>query len=150
MCVIINIEERRYMAEETLKTRVLLVDDDAILLEMYKERLEFAGYNVITAKNGEEALAKATETLPHVILLDIMMPKVNGFDVLNILRNTPETKNIPVIILTALTQDTHKKKGLEEGANDYVVKSETMPKEVLKKIEKVIAQNKENLEKNSR
>lgn len=120
------------------KTRILLVDDDTTLLDMYKERLLMSNYEVITASNGEEALAKAVETLPHVILLDIMMPKINGFDVLNIVKTTTETKDIPVIMLTALTQDTHRQKGITNGAAAYIVKSETMPKDVIAKIEEVI------------
>jgi len=131
------------------KTRVLLVDDDITLLDMYKERLQMAGYEIITASNGEEALSKATETLPHVILLDVMMPKINGFDTLNILKSTAETKDIPVIILTALTQDNHRQKGMSDGASDYVVKSEVMPKEVVAKIEKVVAARKNQLERSA-
>lgn len=130
---------------ESPKTRVLVVDDDSTLLDMYKERLVSSGYEVITAPNGEIALAKVVETLPHVILLDVMMPKINGFDVLNIVKSSPETKNIPVIILTALSQENHKQKGIADGASDYIVKSEVMPKEVVEKIEKVIAQNKQKL-----
>ena len=128
------------------KTRVLVVDDDKTLLNMYKERLEASGYQVITAVNGEIALSKAVETLPHIILLDIMMPKENGFDVLNIVKSTPETKNIPVIILTALTQENHKQKGIADGADDYIIKSEVMPKQVVQKIEKVISEHRKKIE----
>lgn len=132
------------------KTRILLVDDDTTLLEMYKERLEMGAYEVTTASNGEEALAKAVETLPQVVLLDVMMPKINGFDVLNILKTTAETKNIPVIMLTALTQDTHRQKGLSNGAAAYIVKSETMPKDVIAKIEEVIAKNSNSLDQGTK
>ncbi len=131
------------------KTRVLVVDDDKTLLDMYKERLEASGYDVITAPNGEVALSKAVESLPHVMLLDVMMPKVNGFDVLNIIKSTPETKNIPVIILTSLSQENHKQKGIADGASDYIVKSEVMPKEVVEKIENVIAENRKKIEQSA-
>ena len=127
------------------KTRVLIVDDDVTLLEMYKERLAAEGYEVTTASNGEEGLARAVDILPQLILLDLMMPKVNGFDVLDILKTTPETKNIPIIILTALIQDTNKQRGLKSGAADYIVKSETMPKEVIEKIKSVIEKNIKNI-----
>lgn len=137
------------MTNQDAKTRVLLVDDDTTLLDMYKERLEIAGFEVVTAVNGEEALAKAVESVPNVILLDIMMPKINGFDALNILKNTPETKNIPVIVLTALTQEIHRKKGLAAGADDFIVKSETMPRDVIAKIEKVILGKKAEIEKSA-
>jgi len=85
------------------------------------------------------------DILPQLILLDLMMPKVNGFDVLDILKTTPETKNIPIIILTALIQDTNKQRGLKSGAADYIVKSETMPKEVIEKIKSVIEKNIKNI-----
>ena len=133
------------MNEENLKTRILVVDDDPTIREMYKERLEISKYEVITATNGQEGLSKAVDYLPHAILLDIMMPQVNGFNTLDILKTTTETKNIPVIILTALSKDDHKKRGLDSGADDYIVKSETMPKDVIAKVEAVIRRKKENL-----
>lgn len=127
------------------KTRILIVDDDSALLEMYEERLKIADYQIMKAKNGEEGLAKAVDFLPHLILLDIKMPKINGQHVLNILKNTPETVNIPIIILTSVTQEEYKEKLLADGADDYIVKSEVMPREVVSKIEKVISENKKKL-----
>ncbi len=124
--------------EET-KT-VLLVDDDLTLREMYEERLKTEGFNIIQATNGEEALVKARESKPHIILLDIMMPKVNGFDVLKELKADEELKNIPVIVLTALIQDVDRVQGKKLGAADYIVKSETMPGEVIAKIKNAIGQ----------
>ena len=132
------------------KTRILIVDDDQMLLDMYKERLEASGYDVITAANGEEGLAKAIDYLPHCILLDVMMPKVNGFQVLENIRSTSETKNIPVIMLTAMVQDDNRRKGLSEGADDYLIKSETVPKDVITKIEAVIKKRKDNLEQSAK
>ena len=121
------------------KKRILLVDDDITLVDMYKERLAVAGYDVIVAHSGEEALKSVGEVKPDIVLLDIMMPKVNGFDVLHSLKGDPKTKDIPVIILTALIQDTNKAKGMEAGADDYIIKSETMPGEVLQKVEAIFA-----------
>jgi DNA-binding response OmpR family regulator len=138
------------MTDEQPKTRILIVDDNPTLLEMYKARLESGGYDVVTALDGEQALSKAIDYLPHCILLDIMMPRVNGFDVLENIRSTAETKNIPVIMLTALIQDSNKQKGIEEGADDYIVKSETMPGEVIVKIEEVIKKRKEKLEQGAK
>lgn len=135
------------MTNEQPKTRILVVDDDQTLLDMYKERLEAGGYEVITAANGEEGLARAVDHLPHCILLDILMPKVNGFDVLENLKMNEETKNIPIIMLTALVQESNKQKGLSEGADDYIIKSEIMPKDVIQRIEGVIKKKKEELEK---
>lgn len=84
---------------------ILLVDDDLTLREMYDERLKAEGFDIIQASNGDEAMRKAKESKPNIILLDIMMPKVNGFDVLKDLKADPDLKDIPVIVLTALIQD---------------------------------------------
>ena len=117
---------------------ILLVDDDLTLREMYEERMKAEGFNIIQATNGEEALKRARESKPHVILLDIMMPKVNGFDVLKELKSDPELKDIPVIVLTALIQDVDRVQGKKLGAADYIVKSETMPGEVIAKIKNAV------------
>jgi len=117
---------------------ILLVDDDLTLREMYEERLRAEGFSIIQASNGDEAIKKARDNKPSVILLDIMMPKINGFDVLKEIKNDPDLKNIPVIVLTALIQDVDRLQGKKLGADDYIVKSETMPGEVIEKIKKVI------------
>jgi len=119
---------------------VLLVDDDLTLREMYEERLQAEGFKIVQATNGEEALAKANEIKPNVILLDIMMPKVNGFDVLKELKGNEDLKDIPVIVLTALIQDVDRVQGKKLGAADYIVKSETMPGEVIAKIKNAIGE----------
>jgi len=121
--------------------KVLVVDDDQALLEMYTMRLKEEAFEVIVARNGEEALARAVDSKPDVILLDVMMPKVNGFDVLDILKSTPETKKIPVLILTVLIQDADRERGLKAGAEDYLVKSETMPGQVIEKVKQVLSKN---------
>ncbi len=126
------------MADAQPKTRVLIVDDDQTLCDMYSERLKAEGFDVVVAHNGEEGAAKAVEYLPHVILLDLMMPKVNGFNTLEILKSTEETKNIPVLILTALIQEENKKRGIQAGAEGYIVKSETMPGAVIEKIKAAV------------
>ena len=117
---------------------ILLVDDDVTLREMYDERLKAEGYVITQASNGEEALKLAKETKPQIILLDIMMPKVNGFDVLKTLKADPALKDIPVIILSALIQDVDRIEGKKLGAVDYIVKSETMPGEVIEKINNAV------------
>lgn len=119
---------------------ILLVDDDLTLREMYDDRLKAEGFDIIQASNGEEAIAKARETKPNIILLDVMMPKINGFDVLKQLKEDPDTKDIPVILLTALIQDVDRTQGKKLGAADYIVKSETMPGEVITKIKSVLGQ----------
>lgn len=119
---------------------ILLVDDDLTLREMYEERLKAEGFEIVQASNGDEAIKKANEIKPNVILLDIMMPKINGFDVLKDLKSNPELKDIPVIVLTALIQDVDRIQGKKLGATDYIVKSETMPGEVIEKIHNAIGQ----------
>lgn len=122
---------------ETNKS-ILLADDDITLREMYSERLKAEGFNVTTAQDGEEALQKAAEVLPNVILLDVMMPKMNGLDVLKKLKEQDATKGIPVIILTALIQDREKMESITRGADDYIVKSEAMPGDVIAKIHGIL------------
>lgn len=119
-------------------TKVLLVDDDKMLIELYKERLELAGYQVEISRDGEEGLAKIHQVKPDLVLLDIMMPKVNGYEALASIKSDPSTKDIPVIILSALMRDINKTKAIESGADDYVIKSEAMPADVIKKIEAVL------------
>lgn len=120
---------------------VLIVDDDDTLRQMYRARLEGSGYSVIEAKNGEEAMARAVENKPSCVLLDIMMPRVNGFDVLDILKTTPETKSIPVIILTALMQDEAKMRVERSGAAAVLVKAEVTPLQVVESIHRIIDHN---------
>src|SRR3990167_7152282 len=119
---------------------VLLVDDDLTLREMYEERLKAEGFIIIQATNGQEALDKAKQAKPNVILLDIMMPKINGFDVLKQLKADELLKEVPVLILTALIQDVDRVQGKKLGAADYIVKSETMPGEVIAKIKNAIGE----------
>jgi CheY-like chemotaxis protein len=118
--------------------RVLIIDDDEALRNMYLDRMKMEGFEVEMAQNGEKGLARVTEFKPSVILLDIMMPKINGFAVLDILKTTPEYKNIPVIVLSALVQPESKERALKSGAVDYLAKSEALPAEVVAKIKKAV------------
>ena len=122
---------------------ILLVDDDLTLREMYEERLKQEGYLVIGAANGEEALKKAEKNGPNLIILDIMMPKLNGIDVMDKLRSDEKTKDIPVIILTALVQEIDKLKGLMGPKDSYLIKSKEMPKDVIEKVEKALSNKSE-------
>lgn len=119
---------------DTKEHRILLVEDDDGLANVYLTRLEAEGFTVKRVPNGEDALAVAVEFRPDLIILDVMMPKVSGFDVLDILRNTPETANIKVIMLTALSQDTDKEKAEKLGADDYLVKSQVVIADVVERI----------------
>ncbi len=114
--------------------KILYVEDDDGLAEVYLTRLDAEGFDVKRVPNGEDALATALEFKPDLILLDAMMPQVNGFDVLDILRNTPETTNIKIIMLTALSQESDRLKAEQLGADDYLVKSQVVIADVIEKI----------------
>lgn len=117
---------------------ILIVEDDENLARVYETRLQAEGFNVKRVPNGEDAIAAATQALPDLILLDVMMPKVSGFDVLDILRNTPETANAKIIMLTALSQDSDKERAKALGVNDYIVKSQVVIADVVERIKKVL------------
>lgn len=117
-----------------LNKKILLVEDDEGLASVYLTRLEAEGFTVRRVPNGEEALAAAIEFRPDLVLLDAMMPKVSGFDVLDILRNTPDTANVRVIMLTALSQDTDKARAEEMGVDEYLVKSQVVIADVVERI----------------
>ena len=114
--------------------KILLVEDDDALASVYETRLDAEGFSVKRVANGEEALATAMAYKPDLILLDVMMPKVSGFDVLDILRNTPETTNIKVVMLTALSQDSDKERAESLGVDDYLVKSQVVIADVVERI----------------
>lgn len=121
--------------------KILLVEDDNGLANVYKMRLETEGFLVHRVPNGEDALAASIEFKPDLIVLDVMMPKVSGFDVLDILRNTPETANIKVVMLTALSQDSDKEKANKLGADDYMVKSQVVIADVVERIKHHLGMN---------
>ena len=108
------------------KKKILLVEDDMALSAVYRSRLEIEGFDVREANNGEDALSATVEYRPDLILLDVMMPKISGFDVLDILRNTPETANVRIIMLTALSQPKDKERAESLGVDDYLVKSQVV------------------------
>ncbi|MFA7253871.1 MAG: response regulator [Patescibacteria group bacterium] len=118
---------------------ILIVDDDPTLLEMYSERLKAEGAIVLQAMNGEDAIQTIKQNKPHFILLDIMMPKINGFDVLKAIKADTETSAIPVAVLSALADDQKKKQAIGLGAVDFYVKSELLPIDVVEKIKRVIS-----------
>ncbi|MGB4767737.1 MAG: response regulator [Candidatus Saccharimonas sp.] len=119
---------------DTAKKRILLVEDDIALASVYRSRLELEGFEINEVHNGEEALSAAISFKPDLILLDAMMPKISGFDVLDILRNTPETTNIRVIMLTALSQPKDKERAEQLGVDDYLVKSQVVISDVVARV----------------
>lgn len=114
--------------------RILLVEDDDALAAVYLNRLQAEGFEVRRVSNGEEALANALSFKPDLVMLDVMMPKVSGFDVLDILRNTPETANLKIVMLTALSQDSDKARAEALGVDDYLVKSQVVIADVVDRI----------------
>lgn len=116
------------------KKKILLVEDDAALANVYQTRLEMEGFDVRHVDNGEDALTNAREYRPDLIVLDVMMPKINGFDVLDLLRNTPETMSMRVVMLTALSQAKDKERAEQLGADDYLVKSQVVISDVVARI----------------
>lgn len=117
-----------------MKKRILLVEDDASLAAVYRARLELEGFDIKEVHNGEDALSAAVSYRPDLILLDVMMPKISGFDVLDILRNTPDTTNVRVIMLTALSQPKDKERAEQLGADDYLVKSQVVIGDVVERV----------------
>ncbi len=117
-----------------IKKKILLVEDDSALASVYRSRLELEGFEVDHVANGELALSKIMEFKPDLVVLDAMMPKINGFDVLDIIRNTPETTNVRVIMLTALSQPKDKERAESLGADDYLVKSQVVIGDVVGRI----------------
>jgi len=129
------------MAKEKIK--ILLVEDDTFLLEMYATKFELEGFEVLTAEDGKKGLDMAGKEKPDIILLDILMPKMDGFTVLDELKKDKETEKIPVILLTNLGQKDDVKKGFEKGAVGYLIKAHFMPSEVVDKIKKILKETKQ-------
>ena len=119
-------------------SKVMVVEDDANLREIYSIRITAEGYDVISAGDGEEALALAVREKPDLILSDVMMPKISGFDMLDILRSTPETADIKVVMMTALSGDDQRERGERLGADRYLVKSQVGIEDVVNTIHEVL------------
>jgi DNA-binding response OmpR family regulator len=110
------------MEENTPKTTILAIDDDPLILKLIEASLVKDNYNIIFAQNGEMGLRLAEESKPDLILLDVVMPGIDGFEFCAIARKNPALKNIPIIIITALDDRDSKVQGLEAGADDYICK----------------------------
>lgn len=119
-------------------SKIMLVEDDDNLREIYEARLVAEGYEIVSARDGEEALVLAMKEKPDLIISDIMMPKISGFDLLDILRSTPETKDVKVIMMTALSQAEDKTRADKLGADRYLVKSQVTLEDVAKIAKEVL------------
>jgi len=119
--------------------KILIVEDDPLMLRMYQKIFTLEQYEVDIATNGEEALDKVHAGKPTLILLDIMMPKLNGLQVLDKLKSDPDTKTIPVIMLTNLASEKDAENALLKGAVKYIVKSQYEPKAVVDMVKEILA-----------
>ncbi len=118
--------------------KVMIAEDDDSLREIYSIRLTAEGYMVVSARDGEEALAVAVRERPDLIVSDVMMPKISGFDMLDILRSTPGMDNTKVIMMTALSSDDERQRGEALGANRYLVKSQVGIEDVVNAVHEVL------------
>lgn len=126
------------MDEGKAKRTILLVEDELPFRQIYRDALAMYGYTVVEAENGEEALKMIEQSAPDLVLLDIILPKLSGFDVLTKLRQTPATKDIPVIVYSVLNDKASIDRALAIGANDFTIKGETPAVEVLNKARKLL------------
>ncbi len=129
---------KKKQTSSTPKKRVLVVEDEQALREMYTAWLEAKGYEVDTADNGVTGIEKAFHTAPDLILLDVLLPKKDGFEVLTEIRRNPKTRKQPVIILSSLDQDFEQRQGISLGAEKYLVKTIISPDLLYSTIEQVL------------
>ena len=123
----------------SIKIKALLVEDDQLILEMYKTRMTSEGWEVFTTDRGSEALQLAKEQKPDIILLDVILPETDGFSILKELKAESSTKNIPVLMLTNLGQESDQSRGKDMGVAGYFIKSQHTPADVITKIENLVA-----------
>ena len=116
------------------RKKILLVEDDEVLASVYRARLEMEDFEVMEVHDGEQALTAALKYRPDLMILDAMMPKISVFDVLDILQNTPETMNLQIIMLTALSQESDRERAEKLGVDEYLVKSQVMISDVIEKV----------------
>lgn len=120
------------------KIKILLVEDDQMIVELYKLKLEESGFEVTVTEKGSEALEIAKKDQPDLILLDIILPEIDGFAILQTLKAESGTKKIPVLLLTNLSQESDQQKGTQLGADGYFVKAQHTPSDILTEIKKLI------------
>ncbi|PIP16814.1 MAG: response regulator [Candidatus Portnoybacteria bacterium CG23_combo_of_CG06-09_8_20_14_all_37_13] len=130
-----------YLENKETKIKVLIVEDDRFLRELLIRKLEGQGFIISTAVEGKEVLSKAKEELPQLILLDLILPGIDGFEVLKQIKEDSQINKIPVIILSNLGQQEEVEKGLKLGAADYLVKAHFTPDEIIGKIKEVLGKS---------
>jgi two-component system, OmpR family, alkaline phosphatase synthesis response regulator PhoP len=120
--------------------KVLVVDDEVYILHILDFSLGAEGYEVVTAANGEQAIEKAINEKPDLIVMDIMMPKLDGYETCKRLKEMPETKSIPILLLTAKGRDVDRQKGFDVGADDYITKPFS-PNKLINRVQEILGIN---------
>ncbi len=132
------LNQNHHSQPASLKKKVLIIEDEDIMVDLIQKKLEKEGYQVTVARNGEEGLDLIRKKMPNLILLDIVMPKMNGFEVMEELNKDPELKKIPIIVISNSGQPVELNKVKEMGAKDWLIKTQFEPHEVLEKVIKQI------------
>lgn len=120
--------------------KVLIVEDDAFISEMYANKFREVGFEVSLAKDGDEAIEKTKEAIPDLILLDVVLPKKDGFDVLKEIKKDPSSKNIKVVFLTNLSEGENINRGLNSEADAYLVKAHSTPSQIVEKVKEIMGE----------
>lgn len=118
--------------------KILIVEDDPFLLKMYSKKLQVEGFEVEIAKDGEEGLIKIKSFLPDLVLMDLMLPKLNGLEAIEKAKSDPATKNIPILVLSNLSATTDTEEAVKKGAIGYLIKSDYTPSQVIDKIKEIL------------
>ncbi len=125
-------------AKKQTKTKILIIEDDAFIMDMYCTKFEMTGYKVLKADDGIKGIKIINESKPDIVVLDIIMPRMDGFEVLKMVKKDPKLQDIPVILLTNLGQKENIEEGIELKADDYIIKAHFTPDEVVNRVEKVL------------
>jgi DNA-binding response OmpR family regulator len=128
----------KWTSMDDVQTKILLVEDDPMIVEMYRLRLEEEHYQVFTTDKGSEALEIARREKPAIILLDVILPEVDGFNILQSIKSDTDISQIPVLLLTNLGQESDREKGQQLGAADYFIKAQHTPVDIIRKIKELI------------
>lgn len=125
--------------QPSVRHTVMIVDDDASMVRLYTNIFQIEGFNIVSASSGKEALEKLNTITPNIILLDLMMPNMSGFDFLEKIRNVEKTKNLPIIVLTNLATDDTQQEIQKYNVSKFLIKSDYMPKQILEEVKSVLA-----------
>lgn len=126
------------MKKDTSSKKILIAEDDDLIAEMYASKFKKDGFEVDIAQDGQETIRKASENLPDMVLLDVVLPKKSGFEVLQAIKNNIKIKQIKVVLLTNLGEAGDIKKGIDLGADAYLIKAHSTPSEIVEKVKEVL------------